>query len=315
MHAQRRDQIVQPLRFGSGRQALDLARARRFERHAGAQVPVPDADVRAGDGKRETLLAHAQRLFGAPARVDVADRPGHAQRHAAGVAHAQAARAHPAVLAVGVAHPILELVQRRLARHVRFDRREPGRDVVGVHLHLRVPLPRVMSSRARAAARTARARAATRRSRRCRAPSPRCRRRNRPPRARNARANPSATRARRRAGATGAPEPPAAAPPAGRARACAARCRSPERAIRQARSERRARRRRPADSRARPAPRRSARRRRRDCAGARVRHRRRRAPRASHRSPGTACRASLPPAGSERARARCGAARSPSFRG
>ena len=133
------DQIVQLLQFGSGRQALNLARARRFERHAGAQVPVPDPDVRAGDGKRETLLAHAQRLFGAPARVDIADRPGHAQRHAAGVAHAQAARAHPAVLAVGVAHPILELVQRRLARQVRFDRREPGRDVVGVHLHLRVP--------------------------------------------------------------------------------------------------------------------------------------------------------------------------------
>ena len=139
MDAQRGDQIVQPLRFGPGRQALDLARAGRFERHAVAQVPVPDPDVRAGDGEREALLADAQRLFGAPARVDIADRPGHAQCHAVGVAHAEAARAHPAVAAVGVEHPVLELVQRRPARHVRLDRREPGRDVVGVHLHLRVP--------------------------------------------------------------------------------------------------------------------------------------------------------------------------------
>ena len=39
-----------------------------------------------------------------------------------------------------MAHPILELIQRCLARHVRFDRRQPGRDVLGVDLYLREPL-------------------------------------------------------------------------------------------------------------------------------------------------------------------------------
>ena len=80
-------------------------------------VPVPDAVVRAGHREREALLALAQRLLGALARIDVArpSRPCACGLPSASRMHS-AAHADPAVLAVGVAHAVLDLVGRRLRR-------------------------------------------------------------------------------------------------------------------------------------------------------------------------------------------------------
>jgi hypothetical protein len=65
----------------------DLLGARREEEAVAAQVPVPQALVRAVDRELVALFGAAQRFLGALLRVDVAHRAGPAARAAVGVAH------------------------------------------------------------------------------------------------------------------------------------------------------------------------------------------------------------------------------------
>ena len=112
MHAQRRDEVFERLQLGLRWQALQLARTPRFERHPGFEIPVPDTDVRAGDGKRKTLLAHAERLLGALALGVVDADAGDAHNAAVGVAEDLRTRCDPEHGAVALHDAVLEIDPR-----------------------------------------------------------------------------------------------------------------------------------------------------------------------------------------------------------
>ena len=113
-----------------GRQSKDVAHHRRHEQFIGGQVPDPMAFLRARSRDDVALFGLAQPVFGAPLRIDVADRARDTHRLPIGVAHTQAASAHPVPAAVVALHAILDFIRRRAAGKVRVHRLDASGAIV-----------------------------------------------------------------------------------------------------------------------------------------------------------------------------------------
>ncbi len=117
---------------GVGRKPGEFERPRRGEIRVGGDVPVKVARPACSNSELVTLLGFAQCVFGAVARIDIADRAGHAPRITAGIPHTHTAEVAPAVNTVGLEQTELALVSRRFSRQVRLHRGGPPWPVLGM---------------------------------------------------------------------------------------------------------------------------------------------------------------------------------------